>query len=187
MANPFSNIRSNAGDSQRSFQWYQQQVRTLANLDPRRLVSARADLDNIIVPGAMYMFFYDAKHKDKLPYWDKFPLVLPFRKVIDGFYGINLHYLPYMARFRLLGTLSEYTTNEKMDESTRVRASWSVLSRFSTVAPIDKCVKHYLNDHVESGFLNIKYPDWITAAMLPVERFQGATKTAVWKDTRKKK
>jgi hypothetical protein len=35
------------------------------------------------------MFFYEAKYQDVLPYWDKFPLVLPFRKVMGGFYGIN--------------------------------------------------------------------------------------------------
>ena len=30
----------------------------------------------------MYMFRYDAKHKEKLPYFDAFPLCLPFEPTI---------------------------------------------------------------------------------------------------------
>ena len=44
--------------------------------------------------GKMYLFQYDAKHKKILPYWDRFPLIFPFDYAKDGFYGINLHYLP---------------------------------------------------------------------------------------------
>ena len=44
--------------------------------------------------GKMYMFFYDAKYKDTLPFFDIFPLVFPIEFYSEGFLGINLHYLP---------------------------------------------------------------------------------------------
>lgn len=181
----FSKINT-AGETEKSIQWYQAQIKTLGSITPRRLMSNAPDMTSFILPGAMYMFIYDAKLKEKLPYWDSFPLVLPFRKVEDGFYGINLHYLPYIMRMKLLKALHEYTTNEKMDETTRLRLSWSLLNSSTRFGPVKACVKHYLFDHIESRFLRIKYPDWVTAAMLPVERFHGADKNTVWRNTRKK-
>ena len=43
--------------------------------------------------GRLNMFLYDPKYKDKLPYYDVFPLVLPIQRYSDGFLGINFHYL----------------------------------------------------------------------------------------------
>ena len=128
----------------------------------------------------MYLFFYDPKHKDTLPYYDRLPLVLPFRKVPDGFYGINLHYLPYMMRFKILGLLSEYETGK--DEDTRIQLSWRLLNASSRLHPAKFAVKHYLNSHVKSRLYKIPYTDWITASQLPVEKFVGAQKTKVWQD-----
>lgn len=186
--NPFLDIRNKIGNKDRSLQWYQDQVGKLAALskNPNRLMQNVPDLTTRLLPGNLYMFFYDPKHKDKLPYYDQFPLVLPFRKIPDGFYGINLHYLPYGMRFKLLGALHEYASDEKMNERTRLRINWNILSSMSRVAPIEASVKHYLDEQVQSRFLNIKYPDWVTASLLPVERFVGANKTKVWKDTRER-
>lgn len=179
--NPFNDIRLKAGDSKRSMTWYQTQIRALGSVSPRKLLSNTPELTNRIMPGNMYMFFYDAKFKDTLPYWDQFPLVLPFRKVNGGFYGINLHYLPYMVRFKLLGYLHDLAVDEKITDDTRIQVSWRMLTSTSRYAPVKACVKHYLYDHVDSRFLHIKYPDWVTASQLPVERFVGANKTDVWK------
>lgn len=48
--------------------------------------------------GAMLVFFYNAKTKKKLPYWDRFPLVLMVGPAEGGFYGLNLHYIPPQHR-----------------------------------------------------------------------------------------
>ena len=47
------------------------------------------------------------------------------------------------------------------------------------------CIKSYLGDHVRSPFVEIPGQDWHTAMMLPVERFVGANKSAVWEESRK--
>ena len=188
MANPFENIRQAAGNKQldRSLRWYRENLKTLANTRPATLMSGNNSLVSQIIPGNMYMFFYDAKLKDKLPYWDRFPLILAFRKVENGFYGINLHYLPYMVRFKILGAMHNYVTSEKIDDNSKVRINWQIVESASKLAPAKACVKHYLYDHVESRFLKVSYPDWITASQLPVEKFVGASKETVWRETRKK-
>ncbi len=186
--NPFLQVRSRVGDTQKSVQWYQTQVKALAAgaTKPESLMKNTRALTTSIVPGNLYMFFYDAKLKEKLPYWDMFPLVLPFRKVEGGFYGINLHYVPYVVRFKMLGALHDFASDDKMDENTKVITSWQLLTSSSKLSPVKACVKHYLFEQVQSKFLKIAYPDWITASQLPVERFVGATKTNVWKDSGKK-
>jgi hypothetical protein len=42
--------------------------------------------------GRMYFYYYDPKTKDTLPYYDKFPLVIPIERYSDGFLGLNLHF-----------------------------------------------------------------------------------------------
>ena len=184
--NPFSDIRLKAGVTQRSVSWYQTQIRALGSITPRKLLTNTPELATNILPGNMYMYLYDAKLKEKLPYWDQFPLVLPFRKVSGGFYGINLHYLPYALRFKLLGALHSLAIDKDAGEDTRLLMSWRLLDSSSKFAPVKACVKHYLFEHVRSKFLRVKYPDWVTASQLPVERFVGANKTAVWRDSMEK-
>lgn len=185
MTNPFKNLNYGPDSRKKSVQWYQAHVRKLAGATPEKLVTG-ANLSTQILPGHMYMFFYDPKFKDVLPYYDRFPLVLPFRKVPGGFYGINLHYLPYVMRFKLLGALHEFANDAKLPENKKIKISWDLLNSVSTTAPVNACVKHYLNDHVQSRFLRINYTDWLAASQLPVERFVGADKQKVWQDSRKK-
>jgi hypothetical protein len=181
---PFEKIRASAGDTERSVNWYQQQIKKISGLTPNNLIRS-GTLVTKVTPGHMYMFFYDAKHKDKLPYWDMFPLVFPFRAVEGGFLGINLHYMPYLIRAKLLGRLHEYVSDDRIDENRRLQISWNMLNNFSTVAPIKNSVKHYLNEHIQSKFVHIQHEDWLIASQLPVERFVGANKTDVWKNSQR--
>jgi hypothetical protein len=184
--NIFQQVNMNAGDARKSYQWYRDQVRNLgSNLSGIQLIR-NEKLSSRIVPGNMYLFMYDPKYKETLPYYDAVPLVLPFSTVPDGFLGINLHYLPYLARFRLLGELSKLTTDKKITEKTRIEISWQILNSSSKYLAATACVKHYLNDHLRSRFLKINYNDWITASMLPVESFRKVKKEKVWQETKKK-
>jgi hypothetical protein len=91
-----------------------------------------------------------------------------------------------MARFKLLGYLHDLATDDKNNENTRLLLNWRVLNSSSKYDPMKACVKHYLYSNLKSKFLQIKYPDWITASQLPVERFVGANKTEIWKDSQEK-
>lgn len=180
----FKNIRPT--DGKRSLEWYRKQISGFRGISADRLMTETKMLKSRITPGKMYMFYYDAKYKDVLPYWDKFPLVLPYRRIPEGFFGINLHYLPYGARFKLLNILSEISNNTDSNESKKVQLSWEILNSTASLSPAKACVKHYLNEHVQSRFLEVSSKDWVTAALLPVEQFIGANKNKVWQDTRNK-
>lgn len=183
----FDKNRINAHEAAtKSRTWFQQQVTLLSKqqIAPQTLIRSQADKNvTRIVPGELYLFSYDAKHQDTLPYWDMFPLVFPFRKLNDGFIGLNMHYLPYDLRIHLLDRLMDFRTNSLLNENTRLKYSWATIqgvSRYSLASP---CVHRYLLSHVQSSFKKIDAADWGTAMMLPVERFVGATKQRVWKES----
>lgn len=183
--NIFQQVNMKAGDAQKSYQWYRDQVQNLGSGISGTQLIRNEKLTSRIAPGNMYLFMYDPKLKLKLPYYDTVPLVLPFRTVPDGFLGINLHYLPYLARFKLLGELSKLTTDKKISEKTKIQISWQILNSSTKYLAATACVKHYLSSHLRSRFLKINYNDWITAAMLPVENFENAKKEKVWQEVKK--
>ena len=133
--------------------------------------------------GNLYMFFYDPKTKDKLPYYDTFPLVFPFQKTENGFMGLNLHYLSYRFRVVLLDNLLKFKNTKELDEMTRLRLNWNLLKGISKHRLVEPCVKSYLSDHLVSQLKIISPTDWTTAMMMPVESFKKASTTQVWKNT----
>ena len=143
-------------------------------------------LKNTSMIGRMYFYFYDPKTKDKLPYYDRFPLVIPIERYNDGFLGLNLHYIHPKQRLILLDKLSDTLTNDKYDETSRLRVSYPFLSSASKIFEATPCIKRYLFSHIESRFLEITANEWDIAAMLPMESFVGAKTSRVYSDSRKK-
>src|ERR1700686_4103897 len=99
---------------------------------------------DVILPGRMYMFFYDPKHKKTLPYYDSVPLIFPIEKYKDGFLGINLHYLHPTLRAKLMDALMTYANNTKFDDSTKLNISYKILKGASRTKYFKPCVKRYL-------------------------------------------
>lgn len=166
--------------------WYRDTAFTYKRVNETQLMRGDAErLTNRPLVGHMYMFYYDAKHKETLPYYDTFPMIFPFKKVQDGFLGINLHYLPLQHRAKLMDGLYELTTNERYDQTTKLRLSYKFLESASKYRFFKPTVKHYLTDHVRSRFLYVYPSEWDIALFLPLERFEGATKQQVWRDSRK--
>lgn len=183
MANPFEALRVDPGSVRKSMAWYQKQIANLKGIQTgaRRAIQAG---DNNIVPGGLYLFSYDPKHKDTLPYYDTMPLVLPFATAPGGFLGINLHYLPYGLRFKLMGSLLELV-RDISDPKSRAQVSWNILNNSSKYNGVNACVKHYLSAHVRSQFLNIPNDQWLAAVMMPLEQFQGQSKERVFTNSRR--
>jgi hypothetical protein len=174
--------------ARKSRSWFEQQVLLMSKqqITPPKVLQGNPDqLTTTVMPGKLYMFLYDPKLKKELPYYDRFPLVFPFRKTPDGFIGLNLHYLPYHLRIQLLDRLMVYKSNDRMDETTRIKYSWGLIDGVSRYAAAKPCVKQYLLGHVRSQFRQVVAKDWATAMLLPVERFVGASTQEVWTDSRK--
>jgi len=120
--------------------------------------------------GKMYFFAYDAKFKEVLPVWDKFPLVIPMETYSDGFLGLNLHYLDPGSRLVLLDRLHDFINNDKYDDTTRFKLSYSLLSASRRYSIIEPCIKRYLFQHIMSSLIYIEPDNWETAVFLPVQK-----------------
>ena len=133
-----------------------------------------------IVTGKMYFFVYDPKTKDKLPFYDVFPLMIPIKKYADGFLGLNLHYLPPYYRAALLDQLMFLATDSRMDERTRLKLSYSILDKHTRFMLFRPCVKRYLYSNIKSMFLRVEASEWKTVIFLPTEQFRKSKKETAW-------
>ncbi len=166
-------------------QWLKAKVGELRPT-PAALMRDRERLKDKSIIGKMYFFFYDPKTKDSLPYYDRFPLVIPIERYSDGFLGLNLHYISPKQRIILLDKLSVFLNNDNYDETTKFRLRYHTLKNASRIFEGTPCIKRYLYKHVDSRFLEIPAEEWDIAALIPYEYFIGATKNKVYADSRKK-
>lgn len=180
----FEKYRYDSTIELKSKTWFRQQANILSRkvIDKNKLFTENTKVSRII-PGKLYMFYYDPKLKDELPYYDTFPLVFPFKSLPDGFLGLNMHYLPYFHRVQLMSRLMEYANNKSFDENTRIKYSWQLINGVSRFKEAEPCVKRYLMGHVRTQFIEVHGQDWHTAMMLPVESFQGSHKNTIWRES----
>ena len=114
--------------TQQSRDWFRKKAQQMRRVNRNQLMQEdEIILRNRFGVGNMYMFFYDPKTKDTLPYYDAFPLVIPVEPAEKGFYGINLHYLPPVLRAKFLDSLLDITSNKSYDEKTKFRLSYQLL------------------------------------------------------------
>jgi hypothetical protein len=169
----------------KSQSWFMKQTAALQGvvINKNRLFR-EGKIVNKIIPGRLYMFYYDPKYKEELPHYDRFPLVFPYKFTPqDGMMGLNMHYLPYFQRVQLMDRLMMFSSNKNFDENTRIRYSWDLISGVAKFKFANSCIKHYLKEHIRSQFIEVPPSDWHTAMMLPVESFVGANKKQVWKES----
>lgn len=124
-------------------------------------------------PGRLYAYMYDAKHKDTLPYWDKFPLIIYLGLGKQGsttlMYGLNLHYIPPKARQEFLESLlKQYSSTKTLSNSTRLKIDWSKVKGFKGA---DVMIKAYLPSHIKGPTIEIKPQDWANVVMMPTQQF----------------
>ena len=84
-----------------SLQWFKKRLKSVTRVQNNQILKDPL-LNRVAKPlmGRMYMYFYDPKTKETLPYYDRFPLIIMVKKEKGGFTGLNLHYLPPVLRAR---------------------------------------------------------------------------------------
>ena len=172
--------------SRESMDWFRRKAQSMGRVNRRQLMNQEpVELRNRGILGNMYMYFYDPKTKDTLPYYDSFPLTIVVGPATGGFYGLNLHYLPPVLRARMLDGLMDITNNKNYDETTKFQIRYNMLQRTSKLKYFKPCFKHYLNEHVRSRFALVPAPEWEIATFLPTADFQKSSKATVYRDSRK--
>ena len=157
-----------AGNKPQSVAWFRNKIKEFGTPTSSDLIR---DGKRTSVPtfGLLNMFVYSPKLKDKLPYYDTFPLVLPIETYSNGFLGINLHYLSVPMRIRLLDRLTDFANNKQFDETTTIQANYRALKNVDLIKP---CLKRYLAGYVKSKVRKVEADEFMVATLLPVQRFK---------------
>ena len=132
--------------------------------------------------GGLYFFAYNPKTRDDLPYYDKFPLVMPLKRESDGFIGLNFHYLPIGYRIRFLQKLLPLALYDG-DDIRRIRITYDILDASRRYREFRPCIKKYLLSNIKSKIVKVESEEWDTALFIPVHQFKKAQPQTVWKES----
>lgn len=168
-------------------EWFRDQASQITRvnrnvfLNQRQKEVSQINADSI---GSMFFYEYDPKLKEKLPYYDMFPLVVPIEIYKDGWLGLNLHYLPPFYRAKLMDAL--YTITLKQGDTQQIQASYQLLNGARRFRYFKPCVKRYLSTHVASKIIFIEPKDWDMALLLPLQKFVKQGEEFVWRESGEK-
>ena len=169
-----------------SKKWFAANVKKLGQVNRTSLLK-----DDALEPtarniaGNMYMYFYDPKWKDELPYYDRFPLCIPVQKAKGGFYGLNLHYLSPVVRARFLDQLMSLSPAKMTNKSRLNKLRYNLLQSTKKYKEFEPCYRHYLMPKVKTNLVRVPMTDWEIAIFLPTEQFAKVSKETVWRYSRK--
>jgi hypothetical protein len=168
--------------SDESLKWFRKTLSSITRPSRTGLLKDSA-LKKVDKPlsGRMFMYFYDPKTKDTLPYYDRFPLIIMVKRTSDGFYGLNLHYLSPTLRAKFFDKLLDFKSNKKYNDSTRFRITYNFLKSSSKLKEFAPCFKRYLNSNVKSTIAEVPATEWEAALFLPTEQFVRKSKAIIWK------
>ena len=181
----FQDIRDSAEGRELSVRWYQNQIRSLggSRIGARQhIAEGRRENRAGVRPefGQLNLFAYRPKTDKKLPYYDTFPIVLPFKEHKNGFTGINFHYLSMGLRVKLLQKMLVYGRPVSVKEE-KISIYWDLISNIGLVKPT---VRRYDRTQVKSLYLRIPLDDMLVGILLPVQRFKKESAKKVWADSR---
>ena len=153
---------SGAANNNKQMKWFTKKVQLL-NFKKVKMPEA----------GKLYLYAYDAKNKDTLPVWDKFPLILCLGSKVakNGnllFYGLNLHYVPPRVRQEFLEIMLVYQSTKRLTDKTKLNVDWQKAKSFQYA---QKMIKAYLPVQMKSPASEVDPSEWINVIYMPLQSF----------------
>ena len=141
--------------------------------------------DQVKSAGSMYLFSYNPVTKQKLNYYDTFPMVLVTGVTATKFAGVNLHMVPPRQRMMLMAKILK-NYNPAIKESFK-GIDFGYLNSKEGSRIVKPCYRSYFDQRISSiNIMSIGPEDWVTASRMPLERFRKLSRESVWGDIRRK-
>ena len=177
-----------------SKRWFRETMNTmlyssyrLSATNPRQFYAATSDRRifraSQIKPGSLYCWFYNPKYRNRLPYYDRFPVAFILNMYRNGFLGINLHYLPVRQRAVLMTRLVDNMLR-KSSSGDYLDLQYRTLMNASRYAEVQPCIKRYLINQIQGQMIEIQPTEWMKAIFLPLESFAKQSRNFVWQQSR---
>ena len=161
--------------SRESIDWFRRVVTRNGQITQHGKITEGLETVSRLMPGQMVTYRYDPKLKEKLDFYDRHPLIIVLERTGNGWYGLNLHYLPPIIRAEIFERLA-YNDKSLLEVARK-------LSRNKWTRP---CLKQYLMVQTETKPRLIPKELWEVAIALPFDKFENQTKRKIWSDSRKK-
>jgi hypothetical protein len=160
--------------------WLKEQDESFARIKFEDLKKRQTKATKVLF-GEMYTYRYRAETPN-LPVWDRYPCIMSIfpRPADDGFYGLNLHYLPVPIRAQFLFNFLEFYGVDVETEGTKKLPKYSEIQAISRLRWYKYCIKHYKYSRIESAVYNIHPNDWPIVPFLPTQQFVKMSKFEVW-------
>ena len=162
--------------------WYRREVSSLGDINKLKLLG-----DNIRYQqskpeiGKFCLYFYSPKHKETLPYYDTFPLILTLPSERHELAGLNFHYLDPMNRLKLLQAIISIQ-GSNFSEAHKLEATYETIKAATNLF---KPTYHaYLFKHIKSKVVVIPMESVVPAVFLPIAAWKKASQSQVWKDSK---
>lgn len=172
----------------RSLEWYRNRVENKFGNQKRFQLDFEKEFQGIKHPlelGWFFTFAYNPKTKEKLPYYDRYPLTMTLARHTDGFIGLNMHYLKPIDRAYFMDRLYNFEAIDPRYDTTKINITYEQLRASKRLQYYRPCIKKYLWTRIHSFFAPIYPAEWDVMLFLPTEKFIGAHKDDVWDDSRK--
>lgn len=157
-----------------SLQWFQSNVRDIRRT-PSSLIKENQNFVTRFELGKMYMYMYDPKGRDKLKYYDYFPITICLKRYATGFMGINLHYLSPKYRALLMDGLYEYY--KEIEGNSYFQIRYPTVRSVSKLRWAKPCIKQYQYGYLDSRIVEVLPEHMDMAVMLPSQRFRSKGST----------
>tara|TARA_B100000902_G_C27266473_1_gene893811 strand:+ start:17 stop:598 length:582 start_codon:yes stop_codon:yes gene_type:complete len=157
-----------------SLQWFQSNVRDIRRT-PASLIKENQNFVTRFELGKMYMYMYDPKGRDKLKYYDYFPITICLKRYATGFMGINLHYLSPKYRALLMDGLYEYY--KEIEGNSYFQIRYPTVKSVSRLRWAKPCIKQYQYGYLDSRIVEVLPEHMDMAVMLPSQRFRSKGST----------
>lgn len=168
--------------SQSSVNWFSKKLKNIKNITKGTFNPQKESVKKSIISeklasrafkykksGYIYFFNYQPPNTDKLPFYDKFPLVLSMGFNGSDLIGINLHYLPIRIRLYVVyKILKSIPANSK--ESTRIRINSILTSRVIRKYIMVLGEKYELKN-IRSKIKLVTPDEFMIMCFLPIQKF----------------
>lgn len=172
--------------TQESISWFYKFTKLYVRNAGFNQIAKEGQIATKMIPGMIYTYRYDAKWKEELPYWDANPLILCTSVTEKGWYGINFHYMPPLARLLIMSTLLATLNNATYTDNLKFKINWKKAEKFARTVgkhpELKHSIKQYLRSHVRSHLVKVNPEAWEMSLFLPLSRFQKKNSRYVWSD-----
>lgn len=172
--------------SKEALNWFYDFTRQFAKSASFSKTLSAGKTTNRPIPGKFYLYQYDPKTKDDMPYYDAMPLVLVTDVTPNGWYGINFHYMPPAARLKIMEGFYATIKDPSVSDNMKLKVNWKRAMQVAKAASSHRFMRHsvkqYLGNHVTSPIIEINPEYWAMCVFLPLSRFKKKTSSFAWGD-----